>query len=87
MTGALLARHRYPLQVALVAVATVAFVLLADAFAFRSPVNLLWMFGMPMMVAVLANTGWDRRCFMLLALLGVVLVTGIFVGVQFTSYG
>ena len=82
-----LARHRYLLQVCFVAVATTACVLITDALAFRSPANLAWMTGLPITVGMVANVGWDRRCFMAMALLGVSLVVGMFVGVNFTSYG
>lgn len=82
-----LARHRYLLQVCFVATATTACLLITDALAFRSPVNLAWMTGLPIAVGMVANIGWDRRCFMAMALLGVSLVVGMFVGVNFTSYG
>ena len=82
-----LARHRYLIQVGLVAGATAACVLITDALAFRSPVNLAWMMGLPIMVGVVANPDWGRRCFMAMALLGVSLVVGTLVGVNFTSYG
>lgn len=82
-----LAQHRYMLQVCLVAITTTACVLATDAFAFRSPANLAWMMGLPVGVGMVANVGWDRRCFMAMALLGVSLVAGMVVGVNFTSYG
>ena len=82
-----LARHRHLLQVCFVATATTACLLITDALAFRSPVNLAWMMGLPIAVGMVANIGWDRRCFMAMALLGVSLVVGMFVGVNFTSYG
>ncbi|UZK66159.1 hypothetical protein [Sphingomonas sp. M1-B02] len=85
--SAALARYRYSLQVVIVAVTTTAFVLLTDAFAFRSPANLAWMIGLPVIVGMISNIGWDRRCFMAMALVGVSLLTMIFVGVNFTSYG
>lgn len=75
------------LQVCFVAVATTACVLITDALAFRSPANLTWMMGLPVTVGMVANVGWDRRCFMAMALLGVSLVVGTLVGVRFTSYG
>lgn len=86
MTPAL-AWNRYLLQVCFVAVATTGCVLITDAFAFRSPVNLVWMMGLPVAVGMMANVGWDRRCFMAMALLGISLLIGMFVGVNFTSYG
>lgn len=82
-----LQRHRYLLQVAAIAVVTTACVLMTDAFGFRSPVNLVWMIGLPVLIATVANVGWDRRCFMAMALIGLSLVTGVLVGVNFTSYG
>lgn len=82
-----LERHRYLLQIVFVAVATTACVLITDALAFRSLTNLAWMMGLPFTVGMVANVGWDRRCFMAMALLGVSLVVGMFVGVSFTSYG
>jgi len=82
-----LARHRYLLQVCFIAVATTACVLVTDALAFRSPLNFTWMMGLPVGVGMVANVGWDRRCFMAMALLGVSLVVGMVVGVNFTSYG
>jgi hypothetical protein len=82
-----LARHRYLLQVCFVAAAVTACVLITDALAFRASANLAWMMGLPIAVGMAANVGWDRRCFMAMALLGISLVVGMFVGVNFTSYG
>lgn len=82
-----LARHRYILQICFVAVATTSCVLITDAVTFRSPVNLVWMMGLPVTVGMVANVGWDPRCFMVMALLGISLFVGTFVGVNFTSYG
>jgi len=45
------------------------------------------MMGLPIAVGMVASIGWDRRCFMSMALLGVSLVVGMSVGVNFTSYG
>jgi hypothetical protein len=45
------------------------------------------MMGLPVIVGMAANIGWDRRCFMAMALLGVSLLVGTLVGVNFTSYG
>jgi hypothetical protein len=45
------------------------------------------MMGLPVGVGMFANFGSDRRCFMAMALLGVSLVVGMVVGVNFTSYG
>jgi uncharacterized membrane protein AbrB (regulator of aidB expression) len=73
--------------VGFVAAATTACVLITDALGFRSPVNLAWMIGLPVTVGFVANTGWDRRCFMAMGLLAVSLVVGVLVGVNFTSYG
>ncbi|RZL29426.1 MAG: hypothetical protein EOP64_01110 [Sphingomonas sp.] len=81
-----LKRHGYLLQVCFVATATTACVLITDAFVFRSLINLAWMMGLPVIVGMLANIGWDRRCFMAIALLGVSLLVGTLVGVNFTSY-
>lgn len=82
-----LARHRYLLQVCFVAAATTACLFIRDALAFRSLVDLVWMMGLPIAVGMVASIGWDRRCFMSMALLGVSLVVGMSVGVNFTSYG
>lgn len=38
-------------------------------------------------VGMIANVGWGRRCFMVMTLLGVSLIVGTLVGVNFTSYG
>ncbi|MDJ0276036.1 hypothetical protein QLH51_04355 [Sphingomonas sp. 2R-10] len=81
------ARHRYLLQVCFIAVASTVCVLVTDAFAFRSPANLAWMIGLPVAVGMIANVGWGRRCFMAMTLLGVSLIVGTLVGVNFTSYG
>ena len=80
-------RHRYLLQVAGVAITTTICELITDAFGFRSPANLVWMIGLPVLVAIFANVGWDRRNFMAMALIGVSMATAIVVGVNFTSYG
>jgi predicted RND superfamily exporter protein len=80
-------RHRYPLQAGFVAFITTVCVLITDAFAFRSPANSIWMMGLPVGVAMVANTGWDRRCFMAMVLLGISLVVATIIGVNFTSYG
>lgn len=84
--AAKLAGYRYPLQIALIVTTTTAFVFFTDAFAFRSPINLAWMIGLPIIVAFFGNIDWGRRCFMAMALTGVSLVTMIVVGVNFTSY-
>lgn len=39
------------------------------------------------MMGMVANSDWTRRGFMAFALLGVSLVVGALVGVNFTSYG
>lgn len=59
---------------------------MTDAFAFRSPINLIWMMGLPVAVGMVVNVGWDRRCFMAMPLLGLSLCVAILVGVNFTSY-
>jgi uncharacterized membrane protein AbrB (regulator of aidB expression) len=82
----ILAQHRYLLQVCLVTITTTTFVLVTDALSFRSPANAAWMLGLPICVGMVANVGWDRRCFMAMALLGVSLVVGMVIGVNFTSY-
>ena len=86
-TSRRLARHRYSVQVFFVIVTTAGCVLIADALAFRPPANLAWIMGLPVVVGVLANVGWDRRCFMALALLGLSFIVAMIVGVHFTSYG
>lgn len=67
-------------------VATTACVLITDALSFRSPANFAWMMGLPIGIGMVANVGWDRRCYMAMALLGVSLVVGTVVGVNFNSY-
>lgn len=61
--------------------------MVTDVLGCRSPINLLWMAGLPIAVGMIANVGWDRRCFMAVALLALSLFVGTFVGVNFTSYG
>jgi uncharacterized membrane protein AbrB (regulator of aidB expression) len=87
MVSQAVTRHRYLLQVCIIAVASTLGVLVTDAPAFRSPANLAWMIGLPVAVGMAANVGWGRRCFMAMALLGVSLIVGTLVGVNFTSYG
>jgi len=82
-----LARHRYLLQVCFVAVVITMCVLATDAISFRAPANLVWMLGTPIVVGMIANIDWERRCFMTMALAGVSLIVEMFVGVFFTSYG
>lgn len=48
---------------------------------------MIWMIGLPVAVGMIANVGWGRRCVMSMALLGVSLIVGTLVGVNFTSYG
>lgn len=81
------ARHLYLRQVGLVAFLTTAFVLVTDAISFRSEANLLWMIGLPAVIAIAQNRTWDRRAFMIMALIGVSLITSMIIGVPFTSYG
>lgn len=87
MQARILTQHRYLLQVCLVAITTAACVLITDVLSFRSPANAAWMLGLPIGVGMVTNVGWDRRCFMAMALLGVSLIVGMVVGVNFTSYG
>lgn len=47
---------------------------------------MIWMIGLPVAVGMAGNVGWGRRCFMAMALLGVSLLIGTLVGVNFTSY-
>ena len=86
MTG-ILTRHRYSTQVIAVTAITASFVILTDAINFRSLANLVWMIGVPAIIAICSNRGWDRRVFMIMALVGVSWITAIFVGLNFTSYG
>jgi hypothetical protein len=86
-TSQAVARHRYFLQVCFIAAAATICVLVADALSFRSPANMIWMIGLPVAVGMIANVGWGRRCVMSMALLGVSLIVGTLVGVNFTSYG
>lgn len=87
MVSQAVARHRYLFQVCFIAAASTVCVLVTDALAFRSPANLTWMIGLPVAVGMIANVGWGRRCFMAMTLLGVSLIVGTLVGVNFTSYG
>lgn len=88
MTGApLFARDKYWLQIVVVAFAAIAFVLLTDALAFRSLVNISWMIGLPILIAFCANTDWGRRCAMMIVLVLVSLGVSMVIGVNFTSYG
>lgn len=87
MVSRAVARHRYLFQVCFIAAVSTVCVLVTDALAFRSPVNLAWMIGLPVAVGMIANVGWGRRCFMAMALLAVSLIVGTLVGVNFTSYG
>lgn len=80
-------RHRYVAQVCATAIVSTACALAADALDFRSFANLAWMIGVPIVVALAANEGWDRRCFMVMALPVVSIVVSTIVGVNFTSYG
>jgi hypothetical protein len=88
MTGVpLFARDRYWLQIVVVAFAAMAFVLLTDALAFRSLINISWMVGLPILMALVANTEWGRRCAMMIVLVLVSLGVSMVIGVNFTSYG
>jgi len=80
-------RYWYLAQASLVAILTSVCVLVTDFIDFRSPANLTWMIAVPIGVGVVANVGWDRRCFMALALSCVSLIVAAVVGVNFTSYG
>ncbi|MDR6114868.1 ABC-type polysaccharide/polyol phosphate export permease [Sphingomonas sp. SORGH_AS789] len=80
-------RHRYLAQASFVVLLTVVCELVADFNNFRSPINLVWMFVIPIGVGMAANVGWDRRCFMVFALLCVSLIVAVVVGTNFTSYG
>jgi len=85
-TRRLFSRYRYSLQVVIVVCASVTFVLMTDALDFRSPVNLTWMVGLPVLVALAMNIGWDRRCFMMMALTGISLVATSVAGILLTGY-
>ncbi len=78
--------HPYLFQVIATAVVAVAFVLAADAISYRGMANAIGFFLPPIAIAVLFNRSWDRRIFMMMALIGVSLLTSIVVGVNFTSY-
>lgn len=80
-------QRKYLLQICFVGAVTTLGVLLADALAFRAPANAVWMIGLPIAVGMIANDGWRRRCIMAVALLSVSIVAGVFIGVNFTSYG
>ena len=82
----LFSRYRYSLQVAIVICASVTFTLVTDALDFRSPANLAWMVGPPALIALTMNIGWDRRCFMVMALTGISLVAMIVAAASLTSY-
>jgi peptidoglycan/LPS O-acetylase OafA/YrhL len=85
-TSPVFARHSFAAQVGSVALVDAGFVLLTDAISFRSPANAVWMFGLPVVVAVASNRGWRRRALMFAALMVVSCLTSIFMGVHFTSY-
>jgi hypothetical protein len=80
-------RYPYLLQVIATAVVATSFVLAADAVDYRGMANAIGMLLPPVAIATLLNRSWDRRIFMTMALIGVSLLTGIIVGVNFTSYG
>jgi hypothetical protein len=79
-------RFRYPLQIACVVPASAACVLITDAFHFRSYLNLVWMVGVPIIIATTSNTSWGSRCVMILVLAAASLTTSVLIGVNFTSY-
>lgn len=80
-------RHPYLFQVIATAVVAAAFVLAADAVGYRGMANAIGICLPPIAIAVLFNQSWDRRVFMVMALIGVSLLTSVVVGVNFTSYG
>jgi len=84
---ALPTRYPYLLQVIATAVVATSCVLAADAVDYRGVANAIGMFLPPVAIATLLNRSWDRRIFLTMALIGVSLLTGIIVGVNFTSYG
>lgn len=79
-------RHPYLLQVIATAVVAAAFVLVTDAVGYKGMANAISIVLPPIAIAVLLNRSWDRRIFMIMALVGVSLLTSIVVGVNFTSY-
>ena len=81
------ARHRYLIQIVAVFTIIAALVTLTDVANFRSLANLVWMIGALAIIAICSNRGWDRRAFMIMALIGVSCVTVMIVGMNFTSYG
>jgi len=84
--GEAFARYRYLTQIGLVACVSWALVIATDRTGIRSPFNLFWMIGLPALVGMTTNVGWDRRCFMAMALIVISVVVSIAVGVNFTSY-
>ncbi|MGV3768731.1 MAG: hypothetical protein ACO1NM_01735 [Sphingobium phenoxybenzoativorans] len=80
-------KSTYFIQVASTVVVTAIFVLAIDAVGYRGLANALGMFLPPLAIAILSNRSWDRRAFMIMALIGVSMLTAMFVGVNFTSYG
>ncbi|MGP7794619.1 hypothetical protein [Sphingomonas sp. CLY1604] len=81
-----LKEHRYLFQACLIASTTTMCELITDAVNFRSLFNSIWLLGLPALCGIVANVGWDRRCFIALTLTGISLVVAMFVGVNFTSY-
>jgi len=79
-------RRPYLTQVVITGIAAAIFVLATDAAGYRGMANALGMFLPPIVVAILLNRSWDRRAFMIMALFGVLLVTSMIIGVNFTSY-
>ena len=79
-------RHKYANQVVIVSALTALFTLATDRIGFRSPANLLWMIGLPIVLAVMMNREWDRRAFMAMALVGIAVLVTIVIGVSFISY-
>lgn len=84
---ALTRSHPYLVQVVATAAVATIFVLATDAAGYRGLANALGMFLPPVVIAMLLNRSWDRRAFMIMALIGVSLLISIFVGANFTSYG
>jgi|CXWL01.1.fsa_nt_gi hypothetical protein len=81
-----ISRHRYLSQIVAVAVTSSAFSLLAAYASVRSPSNLLWGLGLPLLLALGANPDWGRRLLMVIILLGVSLVAMTLVWGKITNY-
>lgn len=84
---ALFRRRPYLTQVVATALVATLFVLAINTAHYRGMANALGMFLPPVAIAIVLNPTWDRRAFMMMALIGVSILTVMVVGVNLTSYG